>query len=63
MQKSVRVITKGENNSIKKIERISLKITVKNAKCIFNITDIIFQTGDKNSIWNCHPSEVRWDLS
>lgn len=63
MQKTVKVITKDSDNYSKKIDRIIFKLKVKDTKCHFNITDIIVQTGDKSSIWNCHPSEVRWDFN
>lgn len=44
-------------------KRINIKLKVKNLTGTFNITDIMLQTGDKSSIWNSHPSEVRWTFN
>lgn len=40
--------------------RLTIKLKVKNATGSVNFTDIMLQTGDKSTIWNSHPSEVRW---
>lgn len=61
MNKIINVIGRGDTeNSSKKIEKIRLKVKVKDVSVGFNITDIMLQTGDKAGAWNSHPSEIRW---
>lgn len=64
MNKIINIIGRGSTeNSSKKIEKIRLKIKVKDVSTNFNITDIMFQTGDKTGAWNSHPSEIRWSFN
>lgn len=51
--------TETNNN----LARINVKVLVKNLTGTVNITDIMLQTGDKGTLWNSHPSEVRWSFN
>lgn len=52
-----------ETLSSDRVIKINLKVKVKNLTGTFNVTDLMLQTGDKTSIWNSHPSEVRWTFN
>lgn len=66
MQKVTQTISKEKSSddstesTSDKVTRINIKIRVKNLTGTFNVTDLMLQTGDKSTMWNGHPSEVRW---
>ena len=61
MDKITNVIGRDNNdNSSKQITRIRCKVKVKDVSCNAHITDIMLQTGDKSTVWNSHPSEIKW---
>lgn len=63
MQKVTTVISKNDDSSTNTsdvVVKVTVKTIVKNLTGTFNITDIMLQTGDKSSVWNGHPSEMRW---
>ena len=68
MQKVTYLISKANTDTettptSDKVAKLKIKVVVKNLTGTFNITDLMLQTGDKSTIWNGHPSEVRWTFN
>ena len=63
MQKITKKISKTSKESDSKtIARINLKVKASNFQGTLKITDIMLQTGSNSTLWNGHPSEVRWSF-
>jgi hypothetical protein len=48
--------------SDKRVESVEIRLIVKDVTGEVGITDIMFQSGSISTVWNAHPSEIKWTV-
>lgn len=54
--------TISPKQSDKRVETIEIRLIAKDVTGEIGITDIMFQSGSISTVWNAHPSEIKWTV-